>query len=337
MDILEKLKDCPFILAPMAGITDRAFRSFMREMGSPIVVSELVSATGIEFGSQKTMDLMRYHEMERPFGIQLFGENPEQIAKGAQFVEYLGADFVDLNFGCPVNKVVKKGAGSAVLKDIKVFTEILKHTKAALKKIPLTIKIRTGWTYSTRNADEICNIAYNEGITWVAIHGRDRAQAYKGQADWDYIGEVKSKTKVPIIGNGDILTAEQAVTKLSHYDLDGIMIGRGALKNPWIFQESYAQWKGTHIQLDKDFMEAFKRLKYYLDMDCDDRILKIQLRKFASWFSNGYRGAAHFRKALFASQDIEEIFEIVDQFYDLIKYQHQADTSGDNFLMGGHG
>ena len=337
MNLIEHLKTNPFVLAPMAGITDSSFRSYMREMGAGVVITELVSANGIEFNGQKSLDIMRFQEMQRPIGIQLFGEDPERIAAAARKCQEMGADFVDINFGCPVTKVVKKGAGSACLKDLPMLRNILRTTVNAIM-IPLTIKIRTGWTYETRNAHEVAQIAYDEGITWVAIHGRDRAQAYSGASDWEYIADVKAKSKIPIIGNGDILTAEQANARLKESGCDGVMIGRGCLKNPWIFSESMALYKGSSFSTaDRDYMVAFQRLKYHLEGQSNERIIQIQLRKFASWFSAGYPDSAKFRQNLFKTKDAEETLQVVSEFYDSIKGYSQADTSGDGFLMGGHG
>ena len=179
MNPVEALKTNPFVLAPMAGITDHAFRTFMRKLDASVVVTELVSANGIEYKSERTMKLMSFDESQRPVGIQLFGEEPEILGRAAAVAEAEGCDFVDLNFGCPVPKVVKKGAGSAMLKDPVQLQKVLAAVKGAVK-IPVTIKIRTGWDSNTRNAAEICNIAYNEGISWVAIHGRTRNQGYSG-------------------------------------------------------------------------------------------------------------------------------------------------------------
>lgn len=337
MNLKDRLKENPFILAPMAGITDNAFRNFATEMSAGAVISELVSASGLKYGSDQTLRIMKFEDMQRPVGIQLFGESSEIIAEGAKFVQDQGADFVDLNFGCPVNKVVKKGAGSAVLKDLVQLRDILRTVKSAID-IPLTIKIRTGWTFETRNASEVAQVAYDEGIEWVAIHGRDRKQAYTGKADWDYIGEVKAGSKVPIIGNGDILSAKSANQKIKDTNVDGVMIGRGALKNPYIFEESLAIYKGlSFAPQDRDYMKAFERLRFYLERDCDERILKIQVRKFASWFSAGYPGSAKFRKTLFQTDTVDEAMSLVNQFYDSIKGRLQEDTSEDGFLMGGHG
>ncbi|MFK8136890.1 MAG: tRNA dihydrouridine synthase DusB [Bdellovibrionales bacterium] len=337
MNLSDHLKENPFVLAPMAGITEIAFRSFMKEMGSSVMVSELVSASGIKYGSEQTFKLMRFSEMESPVGIQLFGETPEIIAEGAKFVQDKGADFVDLNFGCPVKKVVKKGAGSAVLKDLVQLRDILRTVKSSID-IPLTIKIRTGWSFETRNAIDVCQVAYDEGIEWVAIHGRDRNQAYKGFADWDYIGEVKANSKIPILGNGDVLDAHTANRRLKETDVDGVMIGRGALKNPYIFLESLALHKGLSFNpSDRDFMKSFRRLKFYLDEYCDERIIKIQIRKFASWFSAGYPGSASFRKGLFQSETADDAMALIQEFSQNVQGIAQEDTAGDGFLMGGHG
>lgn len=241
IDILVALKKNPFVLAPMAGITDSRFRSFMRGLGCGPVVTELVSAHGIEHKSHRTLALMDFEEIQRPVGIQLFGETPEVLAKATKVVEEAGADFVDLNFGCPVPKVVKKGAGSAILKDLPQVERVFRAVKSATC-LPVTAKIRTGWDESSKNAEKVAEIAYNEGLTWVAIHGRTRAAGYSGKADWEYIASVKAKSKIPVIGNGDIHNAETAVGRLRETGCDGVMIGRGCLKNPWIFQESMALW-----------------------------------------------------------------------------------------------
>ena len=337
MNPAEALKTNPFVLAPMAGITDHAFRTFMKKLDTSVVVTELVSANGIEYKSERTMKLMSFDSSQRPIGIQLFGEEPEVIARAAQVAEAEGCDFVDLNFGCPVPKVVKKGAGSAMLKDPVALQKVLSTVKSAIK-IPLTIKIRTGWDANTRNALEICNIAYNEGIEWVAMHGRTRAQAYSGLADWDFITDVKAKAKVPIIGNGDILTPRQANLRLKQSGCDGVMIGRGCLKNPFIFMDALSLWRGeTSKQVQRDYVSLFNNLRSEIVAHCDEHITGIQLRKFAAWFSTGYPGAAQFRKNLFQSKCNEEIVSLANEFFASIGNVDQEDTSEEDFLMGGHG
>ncbi|WP_415063541.1 tRNA dihydrouridine synthase DusB [Bdellovibrio sp.] len=337
MNPVQALKTNPFVLAPMAGITDHAFRTFMKKLDTSVVVTELVSANGIEYKSERTMKLMSFDESQRPIGIQLFGEEPEVIARAAQVAEAEGCDFVDLNFGCPVPKVVKKGAGSAMLKDPVALQKVLSTVKSAIK-IPLTIKIRTGWDANSRNAIEVCNIAYNEGIEWVAIHGRTRAQGYSGLADWDFIAEVKANSKIPILGNGDILTPRQANLRLEQSGCDGVMIGRGCLKNPFIFMDALSLWRGESLkEVRRDYVSLFNNLKDEVVAHCDEHVTGIQLRKFAAWFSTGYAGASQFRKNLFQSKCNEEIVSLANEFFANIGNVEQEDTSGEEFLMGGHG
>lgn len=331
------LRENPFVLAPMAGITDCAFRSFMKEMGASVVVTELVSANGLDYDSRRTRDLMKFEGSQHPIGVQLFGETPEVIARGAKFVEEQGADFVDLNFGCPVPKVVKKGAGAACLRDPHRLGEILRVVKRAIQ-IPLTIKIRTGWDEESRNASEIANIAFNEGVHWVAIHGRTRAQGYSGQADWEFIAKVKETAKLPILGNGDIHNPHQANARLQESGCDGVLIGRGCLKNPWIFRESLKILRRDFSSPEvRDFRFIFERLRAHLNAHCEERVVLIQIKKFSSWYSAGYPNASAFRRTLFSSKDSEEVYRAVEEYFAKISEYAQSDTSTEAFLMGGHG
>lgn len=346
MHPLEALQHNPFVLAPMAGITDHAFRTFMKSMDAGVVVTELISAHGIEFGSERTLRLMSFDETQRPVGVQLFGEDPEMLGRAAQVAQEKGADFVDLNFGCPVPKVVKKGAGSAMLKDLSALQKVLFAVKKSVK-IPVTIKIRTGWDAGTRNAIEVCQIAEGEGISWVAIHGRTRAQGYSGWSDWNYIADVKAKVKIPIIGNGDIHTAEQALQRLKESGCDGVMIGRGCLKNPTIFRQALYQWKNQGQNQGKSlgagtiaavpYLEILSNLKKYLEAYAEPHLVGIQMKKFAAWFSSGYPGASQFRKDIFQSKSNEETMELIFQFFETALLNTQEDTSHEEFLMGGHG
>lgn len=342
--LLASLSRNPFVLAPMAGITDRPFRSFMREMGCGIVVSELVSATGLKFSSQKTRKLMEFDSTQHPVGIQLFGDNLEHLTEAARAVEDMGADFVDLNFGCPVPKVVNKGAGSACLKDLVKLRDVIRAAKSGIS-IPLTIKVRTGWDHATRNTGEVAQVAYDEGVTWVAIHGRTRAMAYTGLADWEYIAAVKASAPLPILGNGDLTSADLAVRRWRDTGCDGVMIGRGCLKNPRIFREALARasrCNGADAPLtgaggDAELPRILERLREHLESFYDERIMLIQMRKFASWFSSGYPGAAQFRKDLFTLQDRVSVLSRIDDFYSEIQSLTPEDTSREAFLMGGHG
>lgn len=334
----------------MAAITDCPFRTLMRSLGCGPMITELVSAHGLEYKSAKTHRLMEFAEPHRPIGIQLFGETPDVIARGAVIAQETGADFIDLNFGCPVPKVVKKGAGSAILRDLPRVRATFRTVRAAIR-IPLTVKIRTGWDEATRTADQVAQIAYDEGLTWVAIHGRTRAAGYSGLADWDYIAEVKAKAKIPILGNGDIASAAQAVERLRETGVDGVMIGRGCLKNPWIFREALRLWNPGAAAVqeelssedaigDHGFETLFVRMRaaYELtDASPDRKITLIQLRKFASWYSAGYPGASNFRKALFQTESIEQTMQLALGYFGELRAVMQSDTSRDAFLMGGHG
>ena len=335
MNPVDHLKLNPFVLAPMAGITDCAFRTFMRRRGAGVVVTELVSATGLCHSSQKTRDLASFEEIQRPVGIQLFGEDPQNMSAAAKWAQEQGADFVDVNFGCPVPKVVKKGAGSAMLKDLVSMRRLLEAMKNSIS-VPLTIKIRTGWDAQSRNALEVARLAEDVGVTWVAIHGRTRAQGYSGLADWDYIGDLKAKASIPILGNGDIISPQQAVDRLKIYGLDGVLIGRGCLKNPFIFQQSLDLLHRVESQSGRWTMwDAFSDLRQDLVKHCGERILQIQLKKFAAWYASGYPGAASFRKTVFQLESTDDIVTAAHLFLSQQFVENQVDTAG--FLMGGHG
>ena len=337
MDLLQELKKNPFVLAPMAGITHCVFRELMRQQGAGIVVSELVSANGLKHDSEKTKKLLQFSTQERPVGLQIFGEDEENLIFAAQYVERLGADFVDINLGCPVPKVVKKGGGAALLKDPIGLRRICRKIRENIK-IPLTLKIRTGWDQNTRNALEICQMAFDEGVTWVAIHGRTRSQGYKGKADWQYIAEIKAKSYLPIIGNGDITSASIACRRLSESGCDGVMIGRGCLKNPWIFQQAKEMWSGKKTNhLEKNYLFLFHYLRDRGSLFYDDRHLGLQLRKLASWYCAGQPRSGEFRRRIFTVRGLEETFESITQYYEKLSIESQKNTSHENFLMGGHG
>ena len=213
-------------MAPMAGITDVVFRTLIRELGAEIVVSELISAEGLVRGGKKTLELVQFCEAERPVGIQIFGSSIDTLVEAAKIVQSQGADFVDLNLGCPVKKVVCDGGGAAWLRDPVQLGKLLSAMKAALR-IPLTIKVRTGWDESSRNVHEVARVAGDSGVAWIAIHGRTRAQGYAGKSDWDLIREVARSSAIPVIGNGDIITASDAKKKIEDGFAHAVMIGRG--------------------------------------------------------------------------------------------------------------
>ncbi len=330
--------DHPFLLAPMAGITNSPFRRLMREYGSSVVISELVSANGIEYASQRTLDLLKFVEAERPVGLQIFGEEEENLVRACQVVERLGADFVDLNMGCPVPKVVKKGAGAAMCRNPLELSKILSAMVKSVK-IPVTIKIRTGWEASARNANEIVKVASDAGVAWVAIHGRTRAQGYSGDADWDFIGDVKAKSPLPIIGNGDVVTPEQAVSRYKTYGVDAVMIGRGALRNPFLFEQSADLLAGRQVipVTAERILALLEKQRGYLSESFDPRGAMLHARKFLAWYSSGYPGAAEFRKNVFHLPDEQSLWEEAHRFFSISIKKRDFGYLSEPFLMGGHG
>lgn len=330
--------DHPFLLAPMAGITNSPFRRLMRSMGSSIVISELVSANGIEHGSQATLRMLALHPDERIVGLQIFGEDEVRLANAARVVERYGADFVDLNLGCPVPKVVKKGGGAALCRDPQVLGHLLKAMVKAVK-IPVTIKIRLGWDAESRNALEVVRVAADAGIAWVAIHGRTRAQGYSGQADWDAIGEIKLRSSIPIIGNGDVTTPETAIERYRQYGVDAVMIGRAALRNPFIFEQAQALWKGWPYTKSgaAEILSVLFTQRSFLEEHFDPKGAMLHSRKFLSWYASGYPGCHEFRKQVFSISNPEELWGAGRNFFEASLGQRDERFLAEPFLMGGHG
>ena len=341
-DLLQAISENPFFLAPMAGVTDSPFRSFMKEMGCGLLTTELVSAKSLQLKNKMSQRLMAFTEDQRPVGVQIFGEDLKALATASQIVQQASADFVDLNFGCPVPKIVKKGAGSAVLKDLSFLRKVLRTVRKAVT-LPVSIKVRTGWDEHSRNSCEVAQIAHDEGIIWMAIHGRTRQQGYSGQADWDYITEVKANSPMPIIGNGDLKTPEQIWSLKEKSNCDGMMIGRGALKNPYIFQETrqgmveQSPLKAQNPPQVKSPIKALDRLKYHLENFYDERMFLLQYKKFSAWYSSGYPESAKFRSEIFQSKTKESALNKVESYWAMVANQSQKDSPYTASLMQGHG
>ncbi len=328
----------PFILAPMAGITHSPFRRLMRRQNSALVISELISAQGMIYGGPKTLSLLSFHEEERKVGIQIFGEDTESLCQACQQVEKLGADFIDLNLGCPVPKIVKKGAGSALCRN-PIELEKLLSAMVRSVKVPVTVKMRTGWDSENKNALDCIKAATQAGVKWVAIHGRTRAQGYSGLADWDFIGEMKTKSQLPILGNGDLTTPEMALEKLKTYGLDAVLIGRGALRNPFIFSQAELLWRGLPYSqpiLD-DYLQLIEELKTLLNESFSPFMAMIQARKFLAWFASGFRGCHEFRKKVFTIETPEILWLEASDFFSKNIQTRTPEYLAQPFLMGGHG
>lgn len=327
------------ILAPMAGICTPPYRLLMEDLGAGGTISELISCHGINYQNSKTLKMLEIDEREKNVGIQLFGEDPEAMAKAAKVAQTYNPKFLDINMGCPVRKVVSKGGGSALMKDISTLGHFFTTVRKAIK-IPLSIKIRTGWEADQMNAEKIEKIARDTGIEWVAIHGRTRAQQYTGLADWNYIEWIKENTKLPIIGNGDLHQPHQVIKRMRDSKCDAFMIARGALRNPFIFLESFSENDEAKKSIfdGKDYFEIIERLfNYTNDTYEQERIRLVQLRKLIVWFAAGFPGAAHFRSKMFAAKTLDETMKEAESFYINLKAGSKNINFDEVFMSSGHG
>jgi tRNA-dihydrouridine synthase B len=228
--------DFPLYLAPMAGVSDKIFRQLCKERGADVLVTEFVSAEGVFRRNERTREYLDFDECERPIGVQLFGGNAEHMAEAAKHVvDWVGPDFIDLNFGCPVNKVVAKNGGSALLKDCPTLAAVAEAVVRAVAPVPVTAKIRIGWDTESINAPHVARILEETGVLALAVHGRTRAQGYSGAADWDVIGQVVEAVSIPVVGNGDLTSGADVIRHRAETGIAGAMIGRAAMSSPWIF------------------------------------------------------------------------------------------------------
>lgn len=332
--------DSKLILAPMAGICNLPYRVLMEDLGAGGTVSELISCHGINYGNARTLDMLKIHPREKNVGIQLFGEDPESMAKAAMVAESYGPKFLDINMGCPVAKVVTKGGGSALMKEVAALAPLFEKMRSNMK-VPLSIKIRTGWDANSRNAAEILKIARESGIEWVAIHGRTRTQQYTGFADWDFIEQLNDVKQLPLIGNGDLHHPFGVSERLKSSRCDALMIARGALRNPFIFLESldpeYAQKKKS-IFLGKDYWEVVQRLYDYCSEHFpEERTILVQLRKLVVWFAAGFPHAAAFRSQVFSCQDLADSMKLSEDYFLSLGSSQKSINYDEVFMSSGHG
>lgn len=328
------------LLAPMAGICNMPFRLLMEDLGAGGTVSELISCHGINYGNQRTLEMLKIDPLEKNVGIQLFGEDPEAMARAAVVAETYGPKFLDINMGCPVNKVVSKGGGSALMREIQALAPLFEKVRSQIK-IPLSIKIRTGWDANSLNAGEILKIAQESGIEWVAIHGRTRTQQYTGFADWSFIENLNEIKKLPLIGNGDLHHPFGVSERLQKTKCDALMIARGALRNPFIFLESldpsYASQKRSQFH-GKDYWEVINRLHFYITNTFpEERTILVQLRKLIVWFAAGFPHAASFRSQIFSSQNLEETMKLTEDYFLSLQESQKFINYDEVFMSSGHG
>ena len=305
----------PYILAPMAGVTDLPFRLLCKEQGAGLLCMEMISAKAIQYNNRNTKALLEIHPEEEPVSLQLFGSDPEVISEIAKRIEELPFAILDINMGCPVPKIVRNGEGSALMNQPKLVHEIVSKTVKAIQK-PVTVKIRKGFNDESINAVEIAKIIEDAGAAAVAVHGRTREQYYSGKADWDIIRQVKEAVTIPVIGNGDVVSGESALAMMRETGCDGVMIGRGAQGNPWIFSE-LVEYERTGVMPNRPSNEELKEMMLRharLQIQYKGEYLGIrEMRKHVSWYTSGLKNSAKLRGEINAVESYEELEKLLEE------------------------
>ena len=316
------------VLAPMAGVTDTVFRRFIRNLGGcGLIMTEFTSADGVlRAKDQKAKRYLHFYEDEHPISAQLFGSNPPVMADAARMVENLGFDIVDLNLGCPAKKVVKCNGGSGLLRDLPLIREIFESVRKAVS-IPFTVKFRAGWNDDEIVCVELARMAEDCGLAAVALHARTREQGYSGNARWEWIAAIKDAVKIPVIGNGDIRTPEDACAMVAQTGCDAVMIGRTAPANPWIFRqiEQYTAVlaeggapSGVRSYDEPSEADRYEMIRTYFRMLIEEgfRDAEGKMKQFASWFTHGVPGGAQLRKQIYDAKSAPEILSRVETFFE---------------------
>ena len=331
----------PFALAPMAGMTDTAFRRLVkRKGGCGLVVSEMVSSEGLVRGIDRTLEYAEYTEEERPVSIQIFGGDPEKMAAAAQIVEGIGADIVDVNMGCPVPKIAKHNAGCSLMREPAHAADVVRAMTRAVK-IPVTVKMRAGWNADEINAPDLARRMEDAGAAAIAVHGRTAAQSYSGSSDWDLIASVAEGLSIPVFGSGDCVDPDHLVRRLCDGRVAGVLVGRGALRNPWIFEQASSLMTGQALrpitphergQFLLDYIdllihervgeaEGFRHVapgqipEPALPARGHDRWVINKLRALNSWYTKGLDGGSHLRVAINAAESIGQLRDIISDFF----------------------
>ena len=318
----------PLYLAPMAGVSDKIFRQLCKENGADVLTTEFVSAEGIFRRNERTREYLEFDEIERPIGVQLFGANAGRMAEAAhQVVDWVAPDFIDLNFGCPVNKVVAKNGGSALLRDCPTLASVASAVVRAVAPLPVTAKIRIGWDADSINAPRVAQILADAGIAAITVHGRTRAQGYSGAADWNVIAEVAAAIPIPVIGNGDLSTPIEVARRRSETGISGAMIGRAAMSSPWIFKQTKHYHATNRVPDPPDARERWDLIRRHCTLAVeewgveDHAIRSMRARLMA--YSKGFVGRKVLREKFQHVSTLAEINEIADEHL-----QHKAEPVG---------
>jgi tRNA-dihydrouridine synthase B len=300
----------PLFLAPMAGVSEAPFRQICRRFGADVVVSEFISSVGISLGIERVLAEMRFESCERPIGIQLYGADAQTMGTAAGMVsELFQPDFIDINFGCPVKKVVRNNGGSGCLKDMSLVGGIIRAVRDATR-LPVTVKIRSGWDETQRDPATIALRCQEAGALALALHPRTRTQMYTGRANWDEIARVVEAVEIPVIGNGDIASADDILAMHRHTHCAGIMVARGSFGNPWIFEQGHALLEGRTPRPAPDAAERFQvaltHARLALRIQGDTRKTALEFRKHLGWYTKGLPGSADLRQRLFTIESLAE-------------------------------
>jgi len=293
----------PLILAPLAGYSDLPFRLLCRQYGASLCYTEMISCHGLVYDKTMTLQMTRTVPEEKPVALQLFGADPDRMGEAAEIVSHMNIDIIDINMGCPVKKVIKKGAGAALMKNPRLAATIIGEVCKRTEK-PVTIKIRTGWNHDAIIAPEFARMAEDNGASGVAVHGRTWSQGFGGPVDWQTIARVKKNVTIPVIGNGDIGTYQEAMEALARYECDGVMIGRAALGNPWVFSP-----EGSPVTL-LGRMNGLKRHLELIQKYCDPDKILARIKNQAGRYFKGIAGGSFIRRQIYNARDFSEILDL---------------------------
>lgn len=302
-------------LAPMASVADKAYRMMAKEFGAAYCVGEMASCKGLCYSDRKTAELLSVSASERPMAVQLFGAEPEFMAKAVKIAERYEPDIIDINAGCPMPKIVCGGAGSALMKTPELFGELV-GAAASSTEIPVTVKIRAGWDESSKNAVEMAKIAETNGAAAIAVHGRTKEQLYSGKADWDIIKAVKEAVSIPVIGNGDVQSVEDCVKMYEYTGCDLVMIGRGSYGRPWLFGQIRDHFEGVAPRPDPELYEKLNIMRRHIALLVEDKgelTGMKEARRQAAWYIKGIEGAASLRNRFGSMDTLDDLDRLIDE------------------------
>jgi tRNA-dihydrouridine synthase B len=323
MNIIKTAAKKGAFLAPLAGISNLPLRLIARSLGCALAYTEMISANGLIRKTAKTYEYLETCAEDHPLGAQVFGADPEIVAQASRIIADSGADLIDINMGCPVKKVIKTGSGAILMKDPERVARIITSVKKAVS-IPVTVKIRSGWTHGSINAVEIARIAESSGADAITVHARTADQGYSGVADWKVIAEVKKAVKIPVIGNGDIWRPKDAVRMLKETSCDAVMVGRGALGNPWIFKGIIQVCSGQTENYLPSLDQRQKMIRNHWEMEIQflgDKLADKRFRKHLLWYTKGLEGASRFREMAGKLKDGEAILNELNEYFRLLREQ----------------